>query len=55
MILQARLLSALPGIRHAFFTRAGGVSEGISQSLNGGIGANDALDRVRESLRPSGR
>ena len=26
-MLQARSLSALPGIRHAFFTRAGGVSE----------------------------
>jgi YfiH family protein len=29
------------GIRHAFFTREGGVSEGIYASLNGGIGSND--------------
>jgi hypothetical protein len=40
---------AFPNIRHAFFTRAGGVSEGFYQSLNGGIGSNDAPDRVREN------
>ncbi len=40
---------AFPNIRHAFFTRAGGVSEGIYQSLNGGIGSNDAPDSVREN------
>ena len=38
-----------PNIRHAFFTREGGVSEGIYQSLNGGIGSNDAPDKVREN------
>ena len=32
------LLSAIPGLRHAFFTREGGVSDGIYASLNGGIG-----------------
>jgi YfiH family protein len=48
-MLQADSLAALPGIRHAFFTRNGGVSEGIYQSLNGGIGSNDAPDRVREN------
>ena len=36
-------------IRHAFFTRAGGVSEGLYESLNGGIGSKDAPDRVREN------
>src|SRR3981081_4161552 len=35
-ILQAKSLAALPGIRHAFFTREGGVSQGIYASLNGG-------------------
>lgn len=40
------------GIRHAFFTREGGVSEGIYASLNGGIGSDDnpahvALNRAR--------
>jgi copper oxidase (laccase) domain-containing protein len=38
-----------PNIRHAFFTRDGGVSEGIYQSLNGGIGSNDAPENVREN------
>jgi YfiH family protein len=46
---QARSLSALPGLRHAFFTRAGGVSGGIYESLNGGVGSNDAPDKVAEN------
>jgi YfiH family protein len=48
-MIQASCLSTFPNIRHAFFTRAGGVSEGIYQSLNGGIGSNDAPDKVREN------
>ncbi|MEA2977173.1 MAG: hypothetical protein QOF19_2693, partial [Alphaproteobacteria bacterium] len=32
-MLQASNLSALPGIRHAFFTRDGGVSQGIYAGL----------------------
>ena len=48
-MLQARSLAALPGIRHGFFTRAGGVSEGIYQSLNGGIGSNDTPSKVAEN------
>jgi len=35
------LIDALPGIRHAFFTRVGGVSSGIYRSLNCGIGSQD--------------
>jgi YfiH family protein len=48
-MIQASSLSALPNIRHAFFTRAGGVSDGIYASLNGGLGSKDAPDRVREN------
>ena len=48
-MLQARSLSALDGIRHTFFTRAGGVSDGVYASLNGGIGSNDKPDNVREN------
>jgi YfiH family protein len=48
-MLQARALSALLGIRHAFFTRTGGVSEGLYESLNGGIGSNDAPSKVAEN------
>ena len=42
-------LAALPGIRHGFFTRAGGVSSGIYGSLNGGIGSNDDHAKVLEN------
>lgn len=48
-MLQARSLSKLPGIRHAFFTRAGGVSDGLYASLNGGVGSNDASTHVAEN------
>jgi YfiH family protein len=51
MHIQAPALSALPKIRHAFFTRQGGVSEGIYASLNGGIGSSDEPERVRENRR----
>jgi copper oxidase (laccase) domain-containing protein len=37
-MLQAQSLTNLPGVRHAFFTRAGGVSKGIYESLNSGVG-----------------
>ena len=39
----------LPGIAHGFFTRDGGVSEGIYASLNCGIGSNDERARVMEN------
>jgi polyphenol oxidase len=48
-MLQATNLSTLPGIRHGFFTRAGGVSEGLYASLNGGVGSDDDPDRVAEN------
>ena len=47
--LQAASLSALAGIRHGFFTREGGVSDGIYASLNGGIGSDDAPAKVAEN------
>jgi YfiH family protein len=49
MTLQADKLGGLPGIRHAFFTRVGGVSEGMYATLNAGVGSNDAQDRVAEN------
>ena len=48
-MLQAPTLSALAGIRHAFFTRDGGVSDGIYASLNGGPGSEDAPANVTEN------
>jgi YfiH family protein len=48
-MLQAQSLSKLPGIRHGFFTRTGGVSEGLYESLNGGVGSEDSPTRVAEN------
>jgi YfiH family protein len=48
MKIQAASLS-LTGIRHAFFTRAGGVSSGLYASLNGGVGSHDNADNVLEN------
>src|ERR1051325_5508577 len=50
-MLQADSLAKLRGIRHAFFTRAGGVSKGVYASLNGGIGSNDAAGNVTENRK----
>ena len=38
-----------PRIRHAFFTRQGGVSEGIYATLNGGLGSSDDAQAVMEN------
>jgi YfiH family protein len=40
---------AMPGVRHGFFTRAGGVSSGIYASLNCGIGSKDDRALVLEN------
>jgi YfiH family protein len=48
-MLKAKNLEALPGIRHAFFTREGGVSTGVYEGLNGGTGSNDRPDHVAEN------
>jgi len=50
-MLYAPLLSAIPGLRHAFFTRDGGVSDGIYAGLNGGLGSRDDPASVRENRR----
>ncbi len=39
----------LPGIRHGFFTRDGGVSEGLYAGLNCGLGSSDDPARVLEN------
>ncbi len=41
----------LPGVRHAFFTRQGGVSTGIYAGLNVGLGSKDDPEAVRENRR----
>jgi YfiH family protein len=44
-------LSLLPGVAHAFFTRRGGASTGIYESLNGGLGSHDDPEAVKENRR----
>ena len=51
MKLESPLLSAVPGLRHAFFNREGGVSGGVYAGLNGGIGSNDDPVNVAENRR----
>ncbi len=48
-MLTSAALSALPGIRHAFFTREGGVSDGVYATLNGGPGSDDSSANVSEN------
>jgi YfiH family protein len=51
MTFGSSLLSAIPGLRHAFFSREGGVSGGIYEGLNGGLGSNDDAAHVAENRR----
>jgi polyphenol oxidase len=48
MMIQAETLK-LAGVRHAFFTREGGVSGGVYASLNGGVGSRDHAGHVAEN------
>lgn len=47
--IEARCLKDLEGIRHGFFTREGGVSEGIYAGLNCGLGSADRREAVIEN------
>lgn len=49
--ILADSLSGLDGVRHGFFTRRGGVSEGIYDSLNCGYGSADERAAVGENRR----
>src|SRR4051812_3353599 len=51
MFIETPELSSHSGVRHAFFTRQGGVSEGVYASLNGGLGSSDDRARVAENRR----
>jgi YfiH family protein len=47
--VQSPLLAAVAGVRHAFFTRQGGVSTGLYSSLNVGRGSRDEPADVGEN------
>jgi YfiH family protein len=49
MMLHSPALQSLAGVRHAFFTRAGGVSDGVYASLNSGVGSDDDPANVAEN------
>jgi polyphenol oxidase len=49
MLIEAPLLARTDGVRHAFFTRRGGRSDGIYTSLNGGLGSSDEPVKVTEN------
>lgn len=48
-MIEAELLKALPGVRHGFFTREGGVSSGIYATRNCGLGSDDDRAAVLEN------
>ena len=48
-MIEASNLSALDKIRHGFFTREGGVSEGVFASLNCGFSSGDDTAQVAEN------
>jgi YfiH family protein len=49
-VLTSRLLE-YPSVRHGFFARQGGVSQGVYASLNVGVGSGDDPDAVAENRR----
>jgi YfiH family protein len=50
-VVEAGTLARQSGLKHGFFTRQGGVSEGLYASLNCGLGSRDARDAVFENRR----
>jgi hypothetical protein len=51
MVLSSPLLAAQAGVRHGFFTRKGGASQGVYAGLNAGPGSNDDAEAVAENRR----
>ncbi|MFH1806918.1 MAG: peptidoglycan editing factor PgeF [Pseudomonadota bacterium] len=49
MLLVSTGLGNVSGIKHGFFTRKGGVSDGIHAGLNVGFGSDDSTHRVAEN------
>ncbi len=51
--IQSALLNEATGsaIKHGYFTRQGGVSDGIYRGLNVGLGSNDERAKVEENRR----
>ena len=50
-VLKSETFMSVPEIGHGFFTRHGGVSEGIYASLNCGLGSSDEPDKIKENRK----
>ncbi len=48
-MITASLINSLSGVRHAFFSRNGGVSDGLYDSLNCGFGSDDPAENVAQN------
>lgn len=48
-MIQSDALSAFPNITHGFFTREGGISSGIYEGRNCGLGSDDLRSKVIEN------
>ncbi len=48
-MMVSKRLNDLKGVRHGFFTRLGGVSDGLYSSLNCGFGSGDKPENVSEN------
>ena len=53
-VLQMSSLIGMPGVRHGFTTRLGGVSTGIYESMNMGLHLEDDRYKVMENYRRIG-
>ena len=49
--MKSKKLSKFKEIKHGFFNKKGGKSEGIYKSLNCGIGSSDTKKSVRNNLK----
>ena len=49
MFYSKNLMSEV-NVKHCFFSRKNGVSKGIYESLNCGIGSNDDINNVKKNL-----
>ena len=50
-MIESDLFADSTSLRHKFFTREGGVSDGLYASLNCGIGSSDRVENVFENRR----
>jgi YfiH family protein len=50
-VITSERLANAHGVSHAFFTREGGVSDGVYATLNGGRGSDDDPAKVAENRR----